>query len=622
MKDKRSMVVSLIGRPNVGKSSIFNRLLKRGNKALTLDIPGVTRDRHYDIMTMEDALNLAPRDIILVDTGGFYPEKIDEKETSAIPRFFNLMMEHGKQAIKESDLILFVVDAREGPTPYDKIIVDHLRMAKKEFWLVINKFDSGKQDGDELEFYSLGIGEEQMFKTSAEHALGLGSLREELHKKAHQFATTASSAHQLQVGVTPKEQVVGRVAIIGVPNAGKSTLLNQLVGSNRALVSDIPGTTVDPIEAYFDLYFGPGVASLEGAPALMGRDLLYREYSEFQRNNPEFIQEEEFYSNDKEDFEDMSQDDFVLQDEYQQDQEILESQESSQEQEEIYAQLFDGEDTQACEHEDAGPELAIDEVADTTEIDTTEIDTDDEVESIPAGSYWRSVHLVDTAGIRRQKSILEEIEAPSVYRSLRCITECDVVIYLIDISKGLSHQDRRLIDIALEKGKSLLIGLNKFDLIKKKLKTDKQRKEFIKDLRAEIPWIDYCELIPMSAKHGEGLGRLKKSLVKTFFIRRRRITTGELNRALTTLVDAHPISVQDASNGRFKVKYGAMIRSNPPTFLLFTNRSKGIPDNYRRYLKKGLRRQFRLDNTPVHIIFRSGLDLERRMKKVSSGATS
>jgi GTP-binding protein len=169
---------------------------------------------------------------------------------------------------------------------------------------------------------------------------------------------------------------------------------------------------------------------------------------------------------------------------------------------------------------------------------------------------------------------------------------------------------------ALEKGKSIIVCLNKVDLLKDKLKTDRDRKEWIQDLRIDIPWLEFCDLIPISAKYNKGLKSLRNALTKTIFIRKRTISTADLNQAVYGLVESHPIVVKKSGGKTLKVKYSSMIKSSPPTFLLFANRSQGIPENYKRYLKNGLRRSFELDNTPIHIIFRTGKDLEKRMKKV------
>lgn len=169
--NKRSMVVSIIGRPNVGKSTIFNRLMKKQYLAMTHDQPGVTRDRHYGIMMLEEFIDgqTEAEEIILVDTGGFYPDKIEidpKKKKNNVDPFFNITADHAKLAIDESDLVLFVVDIREGLLPFDKGICDYIRSTKKPFWLLLNKFDTEKQEGDQYDFYHLGLDEEDMLRLS------------------------------------------------------------------------------------------------------------------------------------------------------------------------------------------------------------------------------------------------------------------------------------------------------------------------------------------------------------------------------------------------------------------------------------------------------------------------
>ena len=187
MKPKRNMVISIIGRPNVGKSSLFNRLMKRQHKAITHDMPGVTRDRHYGIATFNDLGAEEPRDAILVDTGGFYPEKIDENTGAKTEmngnRFFNIMTNHARQAIEESDLVLFVVDVREGALPFDEVIANSIRGMKKPYWLIVNKYDSDAQAGEEADFYTLGVNPENMFVCSSPTVLVLKILEKNFMKK-------------------------------------------------------------------------------------------------------------------------------------------------------------------------------------------------------------------------------------------------------------------------------------------------------------------------------------------------------------------------------------------------------------------------------------------------------
>ncbi|MBC7540767.1 MAG: 50S ribosome-binding GTPase [Bacteriovorax sp.] len=629
---RRSMVISLIGRPNVGKSTIFNRLMRKAHKAITHDKPGVTRDRHYGIASFEEVAHQKKGEAIFVDTGGFYPTKIDEnvpkQRDQIMNKFFNIMTDQAKTAIRESDLILFVVDSREGVLPYDQMIADYIRKEKKPFWVLVNKYDTEKQEGEELEFYQLGIGEEELYKISAEHGLGLLDLKTDLHKEIIKFENQQTQEMSaLQKGVTPREKVVGRLSLIGAPNAGKSTLLNLLLGSQRALVSDIPGTTVDPIEGFFDLFFGKNAYALDEEVIFAKNDtLLFQQYEEFRANNPEVynsltysynleeegtrgvpVYDEESYPSDETP---LYADEVAAEEEKEIDlDKVLSDDELEKYDNEVYENIFS---------DDLADEVDFLKDDDTSEDFLTELESAKLVDiksDENDGSQWRSLHIVDTAGIRRQKSVDGFIEQQSVYRSLRCITESDVVIFMIDATIGISHQDRRLLDIALEKGKSVIVCLNKIDLLKESLPDEKAKKEWIKDLRDTVPWLYYCDLIPISAKYAKHIGNLKEVIKKTVLIRNRSIGTGVLNRYVYQLIESHPVAIKKAGGKRFKVKYASMLKSNPPTFLLFTNLSKGIPDNYTSFLKNGLRKEFDLSNTPIHLIFRTGEDLSKRLGK-------
>jgi GTP-binding protein len=226
------------------------------------------------------------------------------------------------------------------------------------------------------------------------------------------------------------------------------------------------------------------------------------------------------------------------------------------------------------------------------------------------------VKLVDTAGIRKAKLVEGFIETQSVYRSLKAITESDIVLFMIDSTLGITHQDRRLCDIALEKGKSLIICLNKIDLLKETFADMKKKREWLQDLQDDVPWLSFCQLVTISAKSNRNVNYLKEALKRTIVIRNRKIPTGALNRCLMGLTEKNPVVIKKTSGARFKVKYASMLKSSPPTFLLFSNKSQGIPENYRRYLVNGLRQEFNLTNTPVHLIFRTSTDIERRMKKI------
>ncbi|MCB9092810.1 MAG: ribosome-associated GTPase EngA [Halobacteriovoraceae bacterium] len=511
---KRTPVISLIGRPNVGKSTIFNRLLKNSAKAITHNKPGVTRDRHYGIVTFQET-ELEKVDAIVIDTGGFYPDLKDDHSEE----MFSEMAKQAELAISESDIVLIVMDAREGLIPFDKAIVDFTRKSKKDFWVIINKFDSEKQSGEESEFFQLGV--DDMFLTSAEHARGISELRERLHRFCFEKLQSEDEFLLDTKGVKPRHPVVGKIAIVGAPNAGKSTLLNQLLQAERAVVSSQAGTTIDPIEGFMDIDFGASATLLDRNPFHFKKDAisLYHKFIE--------------------------------------------------------------------------------------EIENAEENALEEGEA-PAASTMRSLMIIDTAGIRRKAQVAGFIESQSVYRSLRAIADSDVVVYMVDGEKGLTHQDKKLMGIAIDKGKSLVICVNKIDLNQEVFDDRNERKEYLLDFMYDLPWLTYCKPLFISAKEKIGFKKLKEAIRKSIMLRRRYISTGELNKTLHQLVEENPVMIRGGSGTRLKLKYAAMVKATPPTFLLFTNRSQGIPVNFRRYLVNGLRKKFSYENTPIHLVFRRG----------------
>lgn len=609
---QRSMVVSIIGRPNVGKSTIFNRLMKKQHLAMTHDQPGVTRDRHYGILNLEEVVEtkLLSEEVILVDTGGFYPDKIEidtHKKKNNVDPFFNIMADHAKLAIDESDLVLFIVDVREGLLPFDKGICDYIKSTKKPFWLVMNKFDTEKQEGDQYDFYTLGLDEDNMLRVSAEHNRGFYDIRCKILAMAEEFKKNEQTLEidHLQKGVKPRNDVVSSVAIIGAPNAGKSTLLNCLVGAQRALVSEIAGTTVDPIEGYIDLYFGPDVETLSTKENQFRKDSteIFEELKRFQETGDVDLN----ISVDEDDL--------------------------SEEEKKIYVEY--GQTVESTFADDASEVGASSEFSFDESNTGTELYTEKEIlKSIEANwdssqeepvanlefaqhiNRWRSVKIVDTAGIRKSKLVDGFIETQSVYRSLRSISESDIVLFMVDSTLGITHQDRRLCDIALEKGKSVIICLNKIDLLRETFADVKKKNEWLQNLRDEVPWLGFCQLVTISAQKNRNINYLREAIKRTVVTRNRKIPTGALNRCLLSLTDKNPVIVKKTNGTRFKVKYASMLKTSPPTFLLFSNKSLGIPENYRKYLINGLRKEFDLTNTPVHLIFRTSTDIERRMRKV------
>ncbi len=515
-------VVSLIGRPNVGKSTIFNRLMGNSVKAITYDREGVTRDRHYAITRFDELSQQQACDVILVDTGGFFP---DENSQTATLEGISLLeiAQQAKLAIEESDLVLVVMDIRQGALPADEEIVQYLRKQKKNFLLLLNKYDTDQLENEQADFYQLGIDQSQLHLISAEHGRGVQSLKEKIQASAQEDQRLA---HQklLHKGVSPRHEVMAKVAIIGAPNAGKSTLLNQLLGAPRAVISPTAGTTVDPIEGYFDLNFA-------------GYDhILNHDYFQHKKDN---------------------------------------------------LSLLNPDDDQDWEM----PELSEREVK--------------KLEPV-----YKSVMVVDTAGIRKMGSVEGNIEQQSVYRSLRAIAESDIVIHLIDATKGITHQDRKLMGIAIDRGASLLVAINKIDLIQETFNDTKKRKEWLDHLRFKIPWLNFCEILPICAEKAQRLTRLKHVLKRTILTRHQKLPTGELNRCVQDLMNRHSLTVNRSRQLVLKLKYATQVKASPPTIMLVTNRSKDIPDQYRRFLVSGIRNHFALANTPLHLVFKTSAELK------------
>lgn len=517
----KTKIVSIIGRPNVGKSTIFNRLTKSKRRSLTFDTPGVTRDGHYGLVTLDEVYRneVTAQTFLLVDTGGFYVDhsKVVDAGITDEGILWDQVANQSMTAIKESDFSLVVVDVRDGLMAADEEIIKMLRQSGKLFWLLVNKCDSSKQDIDVVDFAKLGLDQDEIFSISAEHDLGFDEFRTSLQYLLHEMDSVQGDL--LVSSVVPQYPLIGSLAIIGAPNVGKSTLLNHLLGMERAIVSPVAGTTVDPVEAYLTLEMGESVQEVDDF--WLGQDLGYL---------GSFAQHKK------------------------------------------YDQLITSEE-----------------------------------------QSLRSVLILDTAGIRRQSSVDGFIETQSVYRSLRCLTDASLILYVIDAFKGLTHHDRHLIGLSLEKGKTIFLLLNKFDLVKKKLREDgREVSEWIEHWEQMVPWLEFCEMIPLSAKTGEGVLKIRNRIQEFFITRAQSVSTGELNRVVQDLIDAKPLNFHEGKGVTLKLKYASLVKNFPPTILLFTNKSQNIPVHYRRYLVNGIRRGMDWKNTPVHLIFRTNSDREKR----------
>lgn len=430
-------VVCIVGRPNVGKSTLFNKIA-RSRIAITEDTPGVTRDRIY---AEAEWLN---KYFTLIDTGGLEP---DSQEIISQ----NIRMQ-AEMAVDTADVILFVVDGIDGLTPTDREIADMLRKSGKEILLVCNKIDTSKTPDEIYEFYELGIGNPIII--SAEQGFGLGDLLDEIIE------------HFPDNKDTDYDEELVRVAIIGKPNVGKSSLVNNVLGEERVIVTNIPGTTRDAVDTYFT------------------------------------------YGEDR--------------------------------------YLF-----------------------------------------------------IDTAGLRRKRSIYENIERYSVVRTLTAVDRSDICILIIDATEGVTEQDTKIAGYAHDNGKGIIIAVNKWDLVTKETNT---YKEFENDIRRKLPFLAYAPIEFISAKTGRRINKLFETLKVVNDNNKLKIKTGVLNDIIN---EAVILNQPPSDKGvRLKVYYGTQISVKPPKFLIFINNKKLLHFSYERYLENQIRQYFGFEGVSIQFEFR------------------
>lgn len=448
-------VVAIVGRPNVGKSRLFNRILHRV-RSIVADQPGVTRDRIY-----ADAQLTGPiedRDIVLVDTGGFDPSSDDP--------IMRRVVEQTQLAIDEADAVIFLTDGRAGVLPEDHDIAKMLRKSGKPVVLGVNKLDGPKHDELLGEFYSLGI--KDVFPLSGAHGRNVGELEEAVEAKLPTFDQIVSAIEEPpEAGEDPSEGTPAiRVAVIGRPNAGKSSIINRLLGEDRHLVSEVAGTTVDSIDSLVEW---------------RGREFLF----------------------------------------------------------------------------------------------------------------------IDTAGIRRKRSIAMRVERFSVIAALKGLERSDVALLLLDASEDIANQDAKVSAFAYERGKAVILVVSKWD----KVKQGKTMKEFTEKLREEMPHLAYAPVVYTSAHTGEGVDRLMPLIKKVHREYSRRITTSKLNQFVEALMDRHPPPSKKGKHGR--IYYITQIDIRPARFLVSVNDPDLIHYSYRRYLINELRKAYGFDGVPMLVGYRS-----------------
>ena len=430
-------VIAIVGRPNVGKSTLFNCLTK-SRDALVADEPGVTRDRKYGEGTVEQ------RKYIVIDTGGL----ADDKEGIKLK-----MSDQVEQAINDADSIIFMVDGKAELTSGDEAIALQLRKVQKPIFLAVNKTDGKDPDIAKAEFYGLGIAE--VFAIAAAHRRG-----------THQLIQHILADMPEQEAVEEEKYSGIKVAIVGKPNVGKSTLVNRMLGEERVVVFDEPGTTRDSI------------------------------YIPFTRRGQDFT-------------------------------------------------------------------------------------------------------LIDTAGVRRRGRIKEVIEKFSTIKTLRAVEAANVVVFLVDARESLSEQDLRLLGFVLDAGKSLLIGVNKWDGL-----TADQRERVTKDLDRRLRFVNFAKRINISALHGTGVGHVFTAVIKAHESAMKRFTTPHLNKILQQAVSEHQPPM--VKGRRIKLRYAHLGGHNPPIVVIHGNQVASLPAAYKRFLSNKYREELGLVGTPVRIELRSG----------------
>ena len=433
-----SSIVAIVGRPNVGKSTLFNRLVQR-REAIVDSVSGVTRDRHYGKSDWNG------KEFSVIDTGGYIVGSDDIFEGE--------IRKQVQLAIEESDIIVFVVDVEEGITPMDAEVAKILRKVKKPIFIAVNKVDNAMRVADAVEFYNLGLGDYHTI--SSINGSGTGDILD---------AIVAKMPEPEEVDLEKEE--LPRFAVVGRPNAGKSSFINALIGEDRNIVTNIAGTTRDSIDTKYNRF---------------GFDF----------------------------------------------------------------------------------------------------------------------NLVDTAGIRKKSKVKEDLEFYSVMRAVRTIEYSDVVILMVDATRGFESQDQNIFWLADKNRKGVIILINKWDLVEKETNT---MRDFEAQVRRQIAPFTDVPIIFTSVLTKQRLLKAIETAVEVFENRKRRISTSKLNETMLEIVQQNS---PPATKGKFvKIKYCMQLPTTTPQFAFFSNLPQYVKDPYKRYVENQLREHYNFSGVPITIYFR------------------
>lgn len=533
-------LIALVGRPNVGKSTLFNRLIGR-RAALVQDMPGVTRDRHYGDGEMLE------RRYMVVDTGGFEP--------SAEEGMLHAMRVQAEIAIAEADVVIVLYDGREGLLPADEEIARMLCRTDKPVYHAVNKIDGPRHDPLVGEFYAMGI--DPLWSISAEHGGGVMDLMETIFEEAFPpFDADADTS----------DPFTTRVAVVGKPNVGKSTLINRLLGEDRLLVSDVAGTTRDSIDTWIEAPPDPALVEQAEVSLAAARQALVEEEATRLAINAKMLEDDELVVSDR-----------------------------------VVGQAVDMF-RPSVDVEHAGWMAPAGEEA-TRAVAEAEA-------TLERAAGKRRYLVIDTAGIRRRKWIKTSLERASIIQSFKSIDRSEVCLLLIDATQGVTDQDAKLAGLIAAKGRACAVLVNKWDAVA--AKDTNTSGAFIKQLHEDLPFIAWAPVQFISALTGQRTHRILEVIDQVKVGHNRRVPTGELNRWLVDCVRRHQPPIHKGR--RVKFYYASQVATAPPTFVLWVNDPTSIHFSYERFLLNRLRERWDFDGTPVKLIMRARSEKGRRPK--------